>query len=45
VLSLKNADDSVMLHDIDLHAVNGPGGGAVYTEVEPATARRSPSRR
>jgi nitrite reductase (NO-forming) len=27
VLSLKNAPDSVMLHNIDLHAVTGPGGG------------------
>jgi nitrite reductase (NO-forming) len=35
VVSLKNAPDSVMLHNIDLHAVNGPGGGAVATEVAP----------
>jgi nitrite reductase (NO-forming) len=35
VLSLRNAEDSVMLHNIDLHAVNGPGGGAVYTDVAP----------
>src|SRR5207248_1204585 len=35
VLSLKNAEDSVMLHNIDLHAVNGSGGGAVYTDVAP----------
>jgi nitrite reductase (NO-forming) len=33
VLSLKNAPDSVMMHNIDLHAVEGPGGGAVLTEV------------
>jgi nitrite reductase (NO-forming) len=33
VLSLKNAADSVMMHNIDLHAVTGPGGGAVLTEV------------
>jgi nitrite reductase (NO-forming) len=35
VLSLKNAADSVMMHNIDLHAVTGPGGGAVFTEVGP----------
>jgi len=35
IVSLKNAPDSVMLHNIDLHAVNGPGGGAVATEVAP----------
>jgi len=35
VLSLKNAPDSVMMHNIDLHAVAGPGGGAVLTEVGP----------
>lgn len=25
-LTLKNAEDSIMVHSIDLHAVNGPGG-------------------
>ncbi len=35
VLSLHNAPDSLMLHNIDLHAVSGPGGGAVLTEVGP----------
>jgi nitrite reductase (NO-forming) len=39
VLSLKNAEDSVMLHNIDLHSVNGPGGGAVYTNVAPGESR------
>ena len=39
VLSLKNADDSVMMHNIDLHAVSGPGGGAVLTEVMPGEAK------
>lgn len=34
-LSLHNAPDSLMLHNIDLHAVSGPGGGAVLTEVAP----------
>lgn len=34
-LSLVNKSDSVMTHSIDLHAVNGPGGGAVATQVLP----------
>ncbi|HEX2941959.1 MAG TPA: copper-containing nitrite reductase [Rhodopila sp.] len=39
VLSLKNAPDSVMMHNIDLHAVNGPGGGAMLTEVTPGETK------
>lgn len=38
-ISLKNAPDSLMLHNIDLHAVNGPGGGAVLTEVAPGETK------
>lgn len=34
-LRLKNAANSVMPHNIDLHAVNGPGGGAEATFVAP----------
>lgn len=34
-LTLKNADDSVNAHSIDLHAVNGPGGGAEATQTLP----------
>ena len=34
-LHLKNASNSVMPHNIDLHAVNGPGGGAEATNVAP----------
>lgn len=34
-LHLKNAANSVMPHNIDLHAVNGPGGGAEATFVSP----------
>ena len=34
-LHLKNAKDDVMPHSIDLHAVNGTGGGAALTEVDP----------
>ena len=39
ILSLKNAPDSLMLHNIDLHAVAGPGGGAVLTEVGPGETK------
>lgn len=34
-LRLKNAANSAMPHNIDLHAVNGPGGGAEVTFVSP----------
>lgn len=34
-LTLKNASDSKAIHNIDLHAVTGPGGGAKYTNVKP----------
>jgi nitrite reductase (NO-forming) len=34
-LSLTNDTDSTLSHSIDLHAVNGPGGGAVYTQTPP----------
>ncbi len=34
-LRLANETDSDLAHSIDLHAVNGPGGGAVYTETAP----------
>jgi nitrite reductase (NO-forming) len=32
-LHLKNASSSIMQHSIDLHAVNGPGGGATATQT------------
>ncbi len=35
VLTLHNQPGSMMAHSIDLHAVTGPGGGAVYTQVLP----------
>src|SRR5579859_1671791 len=35
VLHLKNAAGDIMQHSIDLHAVNGPGGGATATMVSP----------
>ena len=34
-IRLKNRTDSEMTHSIDLHAVNGPGGGAGATTVAP----------
>ncbi len=34
-LVLHNQEDSQLSHSIDLHAVTGPGGGAVYTAVMP----------
>lgn len=34
-LRLKNLPDSLMAHSIDLHAVTGPGGGAVATQTTP----------
>ncbi|WP_242822365.1 copper-containing nitrite reductase [Thermaerobacter marianensis] len=34
-LHLKNSPKSGQIHSIDLHAVNGPGGGAVATQVKP----------
>ena len=34
-VQLKNAEDSVMIHNVDFHAVTGPGGGAKATEAEP----------
>lgn len=38
-LHLKNHPDSKEPHSIDLHAVNGPGGGSVATHVEPGQER------
>ncbi len=34
-LHLKNDSSSKLPHSIDLHAVNGPGGGAVYSQTKP----------
>jgi nitrite reductase (NO-forming) len=34
-LHLKNSSSSVMAHSIDLHSVNGPGGGATATQTDP----------
>lgn len=34
-VTLKNAPGSLMTHSVDLHAVTGPGGGAVATQTPP----------
>jgi nitrite reductase (NO-forming) len=36
---LKNHDDSVLMHNVDFHAVTGPGGGAKATDAGPGEAR------
>ena len=36
-MTLENAEDSTMVHSIDLHAVNGPGGGSTVTQVAPGS--------
>lgn len=38
-LHLKNNENSTLPHNIDLHAVNGPGGGAEATFVAPGTEK------
>ncbi|WP_298744632.1 multicopper oxidase domain-containing protein, partial [uncultured Brevundimonas sp.] len=34
-INLTNAADSVMMHNVDFHAVTGPGGGAAATNANP----------
>jgi nitrite reductase (NO-forming) len=36
---LKNHDDSMVMHNVDFHAVTGPGGGAKATDAGPGEAR------
>ena len=38
-LTLKNDESSKNPHSIDLHAVTGPGGGAVLTQVAPGESK------
>jgi nitrite reductase (NO-forming) len=38
-VKMKNHDDSVMMHNVDFHAVTGPGGGAKATEAAPGETR------
>ncbi len=39
-VSLKNAEDSWMQHNVDFHSVTGPGGGAVATLADPGDTKR-----
>jgi nitrite reductase (NO-forming) len=36
---LKNHEDSALMHNVDFHAVTGPGGGAKATDAEPGETR------
>jgi nitrite reductase (NO-forming) len=38
-LTFKNRDTSRMIHSVDLHAVTGPGGGAVLTQTPPGETK------
>jgi nitrite reductase (NO-forming) len=38
-VGLKNHDDSMVMHNVDFHAVTGPGGGAKATEAAPGESR------
>jgi nitrite reductase (NO-forming) len=38
-LVFKNRSDSRMIHSIDLHAVTGPGGGAMATQTPPGETK------
>ena len=38
-LTLKNRESSRMIHSVDLHAVTGPGGGAVMTQTPPGETK------
>ena len=42
---LKNHDDSVLMHNVDFHAVTGPGGGAKATDAGRASRAASISPR
>ncbi len=38
-VTLKNAEDSSMMHNVDFHAVTGPGGGAEATSAAPGETK------
>jgi nitrite reductase (NO-forming) len=38
-LTFKNHETSRMIHSVDLHAVTGPGGGAVMTQTPPGETK------
>lgn len=40
-LTLKNPAGSAMAHNIDLHAVTGPGGGAAVTLAQPGETKKA----
>jgi nitrite reductase (NO-forming) len=38
-VTMRNADDSAMMHNVDFHAVTGPGGGAKATMAAPGETK------
>jgi nitrite reductase (NO-forming) len=38
-VTLRNAEDSLMMHNVDFHAVTGPGGGAEATAAGPGETK------
>lgn len=38
-VNLANAESSVMMHNVDFHAVTGPGGGATATSANPGETK------
>jgi nitrite reductase (NO-forming) len=38
-VSLKNHEESWMLHNVDFHAVTGPGGGGIATAADPGQTK------
>lgn len=38
-VNMTNAADSVMMHNVDFHAVTGPGGGAAATNANPGESK------
>lgn len=38
-VNLRNHDDSLLMHNVDFHAVTGPGGGAKATDAAPGESR------
>lgn len=38
-VNVHNRPDSMMIHSVDMHAVTGPGGGAIATQVPPGETR------
>lgn len=38
-VTMKNDDDSSVMHNVDFHAVTGPGGGGMATEASPGETK------